>query len=138
MAFMNQEKKKLLAPAIKAALKKYGLKGSIAVNNYSSLVVNIRSGKLDLIGNYNEVATSKPNRDYYPSGYLSVNDYWIEEQFTGDCLAFLSELVPAMNDGNHDRSDAMIDYFDVGWYTDINIGQWDKDYVCTKEKEEVL
>jgi len=36
MAWMNQERKAALAPAIKAALKKYGLKGSLSVNNHST------------------------------------------------------------------------------------------------------
>ena len=33
MAYVSQEKKKQLAPAIKAVLKKYGMKGSIAVRH---------------------------------------------------------------------------------------------------------
>ena len=33
-----------------------------------------------------------------------------------------------MNDGNHDRSDPQSDYFDVGWYVDVNIGKWNKPY----------
>ena len=37
MAYMNQEKKKKLAPKIKEALKKHGMKGSLSVDNYSSL-----------------------------------------------------------------------------------------------------
>jgi hypothetical protein len=33
-----------------------------------------------------------------------------------------------MNDGNHDTSNAQIDYFCVGWYVNVNAGQWDKPY----------
>ena len=50
MAYISQEEKKELAPGIKAVLKKYGVKGTIAVRGYSSLVVNIKSGVLDLLG----------------------------------------------------------------------------------------
>ena len=50
MAYVSQEMKKDLAPQIKAVLKKYGLKGSIGVRHHSSLVVNIKSGILDLVG----------------------------------------------------------------------------------------
>jgi len=53
MAYISQEMKKELAPEIKAVLKKYGVKGTIAIRNHSTLVVNIKSGKLDLIGDYN-------------------------------------------------------------------------------------
>ena len=52
MAYMNQERKAQLAPAIKAACKKYGIKASIAVRNHMTLCVNIKSGRLDLIGNH--------------------------------------------------------------------------------------
>jgi hypothetical protein len=34
--------------------------------------------------------------------------------------------------GNHDRSDIQSDYFDVGWYVDINIGRWNKPYALVK------
>ena len=33
--------------------------------------------------------------------------------------------------GNHNNSDISTDYFDVGWYIDINIGKWDKPYEVT-------
>ena len=48
-------------------------------------------------------------------------------------LAFLSEVIPAMNVGNFDNSDPMTDYFHVGWYVDVNLGRWDKPYVYTSE-----
>jgi hypothetical protein len=40
----------------------------------------------------------------------------------------LQEIMPLMNAGNHDRSDIQTDYFDVGWYVDVNIGRWDRPY----------
>jgi len=123
MAFMNQERKKELAPAIKAVLKKYNVKASIAVRNYSTLVVNIKSGKIDLIDNYN-----KNDTRYKADKYIDVNPYWYRDHFTGESLKFLIELFNAMNDGNHDNSDTQTDYFDIGWYTDVNIGQWNKPY----------
>jgi hypothetical protein len=33
-----------------------------------------------------------------------------------------------MNDGNHDTSNAQIDYFCVGWYVNVNAGHWNKPY----------
>ena len=50
MAYISQQDKKDLAPAIKAVLKKYGMKGTISINHYSSLVVTIHSGILDFSG----------------------------------------------------------------------------------------
>lgn len=112
MAFMNQEQKSKLAPAIKAALKKYGMKGTIAVRNHSTLIVNIQQGNLDFEGNGG-----------------NINHHSIDRNYSGEKLAFLSELVAAMSNGNHDNSDVMTDYFDVGWYLSIYVGQWDKPYV---------
>ena len=137
MAYMSQERKQSLAPAIKAVLKKYGVKGTLAVRNHSTLVLNIKSGSIDFIENF--IATdanvmhgrkmSQDQIDYIRKNRsLDVNPYWYKEHFSGKAKAFLSELFPAMNTGNHDNSDIQTDYFDVGWYVDVNIGKWNKPY----------
>jgi len=129
MAFMSQENKKELAPAIKAALKKYGVKASIAVHNHSTLVVNIKSSKIDFIGNFNAVKDNSGKPEHLADTYIDVNPYWYEQHFTGEAVEFLKELFTAMNNGNYNDSDIMTDYFNVGWYTDVNIGQWDKPFI---------
>ena len=110
MAYMNQAKKAELAPGIKAVLKKYGMKGSIGVRHYSSLVVKIKSGTIEF------------------DAHENVNPYWIEKHYNGKARKFLLELQKAMMIGNHNNSDIQTDYFDVGWYIDIVIGDWDKPY----------
>ena len=50
MAYVSQEMKKELKPAIKAVLKKYGMKGTIAVRDHMVLVCNLKKGKLDILG----------------------------------------------------------------------------------------
>ena len=114
MAYMSQEKKKTLAPAIKSVLKEYNMKGSIGVDNHSTLVVNLKEGHIDF-GSKND----------------SVNTYWIDSHYKGIAQQFLNKLKDAMMDGNHNNSDIMTDYFDVGWYIDINIGKWNKEYNLT-------
>ena len=127
MAYMSQDRKKELSIGIRAALKKYGVKASIAVRHHSALVVNIRSSAIDF-------ASSRTPRagviggDIEWRGHEQVNPYWLKDHWTGKALEFLTELQAAMSVGNHDRSDVYSDYHDVGWYTDINIGQWDKPY----------
>ena len=130
MAFMSQERKSKIAPAVKAVLKKYGVKGSLAVRNHSTLVLNIKSSPIDFISNFNEVNSNKNyNNRFQPAkGNISVNPYWYKEHFSGKALEFLSEVLPALNDGNHDRSDIQSDYFDVGWYVDVKVGAWNKPY----------
>ena len=114
MAYMNQSEKARLAPKIKAVLKKYNMKGSLAVRNYSTLVLNLKSGPLNLADN--------------DRGYSQVNLYWLADNYQGKELAFLEEVKAAMHDGNHDNSNSQIDYFDVGWYVKVNAGDWNKPY----------
>lgn len=115
MAFMNQEQKSSLAPAIKAVLKKYNMKGTIGVKNHSTLVVNLQSGPID-----------------FGNAYRQVNEYAIDRTYTGTALDFLTELVVAMKgDQWFDRSDMSTDYFNTAYYLSINVGQWNKPYVCT-------
>ena len=128
MAFMSQQRKKELAPGIKAVLKKYGVKATLAVRHHSTLVVNIRSGEVDFAADRVNDVPGAIGRDRGWRGHDGVNPYWYKEHWTGKALEFLSELMPACNVGNHDRSDPMTDYFDVGWYVDVNIGQYDKHY----------
>jgi hypothetical protein len=140
MSYMSQEKKKQLAPAIKAVLKKYGVKGSIGVRHHSSLVVNIKEGVLDFIGAaqaHNDWYSERNGTaNYKVSGYLQVNPYWSAEwAMTAGykkVANFYEELVAAMKGEDwFDESDIQSDYFHCSHYVDINVGKWNKDYVHT-------
>jgi hypothetical protein len=137
MAYVSQERKKALAPKVKAICKKYGVKATLAVRRHSTLALNIKSGTIDFIGNSNEVC----GNDHYQVakgfrantlGYESVNPYHFKSHYSGKALKFITEVYAAMMVGNHDNSDAMTDYFDVGWYTEICIGKWNKPYILEK------
>jgi len=142
MAYVSQEMKKDLAPQIKAVLKKYGLKGSIGVRHHSSLVVNIKSGILDLIGASNkhriEDAKRRGSEPYINDNYIQVNENymseWMEEVGESKIAKFYDELVAAMKGVGsqsvewYNNSDIMTDYFDRAYYIDINVGQWNKPY----------
>ena len=125
MAYMSQEKKAKIAPAVKAILKKYNVKASLAVRNHMTLVLNVKQGPIDFIKDFG-------NPEDAAKFGIQVNTYWYHEHFTGESKKFLTEVITAMNDGNHDRSDIQSDYFDVGWYVDVNIGQWNKPYALEK------
>ena len=135
MAYINQEEKAELAPAIKAVCNKYGIKASIAIRHRSTLVVNIKSGVVDLIGNFNEVSDTRScygDTLQHVAGHLSVNQYWHHEHFSGIAKAFFEELYVAMRgDRWFDRSDIQSDYFNTAYYMDVNVGQWDKHYTLT-------
>lgn len=117
MAYISQDDKAKLAPAIKAVLKKYNMKGSIGIKHFSTLVVNIQSGPIDFGGTE-----------------IQVNHYHVEhsERYSDEAKAFLLELIAAMySEDWRDNSDLQSDYFDVSYYLSVNIGNWNKPYVCT-------
>lgn len=120
MAYVSQDRKKTLAPTIKRICVKHGVKATLAVRHHSTLVLNVKSGKIDFFGDF---GLEGVDRD------IQVNPYHYKSHFTGKSLKFLQEVIPAMNAGNHDNSDIQTDYFDVGWYIDVNIGKWNKPYI---------
>jgi hypothetical protein len=146
MAYMSQERKKSLEPKIKEILKKYGIKATLGVRHHSTLQLKIKSGTINFFEDearaIEESNVGRPSYAPTPDQiraqtYSQVNPYWLHEHYVGKAKDFLMEVRDAMNIGNHDNSDIQSDYFDVGWYVDIDIGQWDKPYELIKEKENV-
>ncbi len=142
MAYVSQEMKAKLAPTIKAICKKYGVKASIAVRHHSTLVLNVRQGKIDFIENYiatdaaknygnkmseDQVAYIRKNQS------LDVNTYWVKDHYSGRAKSFLTEMIAAMEGPDFfNEDDAQTDYFHRSHYIDINIGSWNKPYALEK------
>jgi hypothetical protein len=110
MAYINQETKSLIKPNVDKILKSFNLKGSLSIHNHMELVLTIRSGAIDF------------------GGRQSVGKYHLEQSFSGDALDALGQLYAALNSHNYDNSDAQSDYFDVGYYVTLQIGEWNKPY----------
>ena len=122
MAYMNQEKKKVIAAKLKPVLKKYGVKGTLSVRSHMSIVLNVKSGKIDFFNDYGDVEDAKKFG-------IQVNPYWFQDHFTGKAKEFLADAFDALKSaGYYNNSDASIDFFDVSYYYDINIGKWNKPY----------
>jgi hypothetical protein len=131
MAYMSKEMKDAKAPAIKAVLKKYGMRGSIAIRDYVKLVVNVQKGSLDMGALYKGEhgwAGALYKGEHGWAGFTSVNKHNIDKRWASPAKEFLQELYAILEDGNHNDSDARSDYHDVGWYTEINIGKYNKPY----------
>jgi hypothetical protein len=126
MAYIGQERKAQLAPGILAVCKRHGVKATLSVRHYSTLVITLKSGPINFESDYR-----RGDRGGFDGGPRSINHHWFREHYTGAALAFLAELLPAMNEGNHDRSDLMTDYHDVGWYLDIRLGKHDRPYLLS-------
>ena len=122
MAYVSKQDKAELAPAIKAVLNKYDMKGSISVRHHSTLVVKIKQGAIDFADHFT-----------HGEGYIQVNEYWIDQHYAGIHRAFLNELLAAMKGPKYfNEDDSMTDYFHRSHYTDINIGAWDKPYAFVR------
>ena len=133
MAYMNQQRKAERATAIKAIMKEYGIKGSLSVRHHSTLVLNIKSGAIDFIGNAKERATERYIKFDETPQCVGINPYWYKDQFTGKALECVNKLVKAMYGADYyDNSEVQYDYFDTSHYIDINIGDWNKPYQLTK------
>lgn len=135
MAYVSQEMKKELATGIKAVLKKYDMKGTISINNHMTLVVTLQEGPLNFEG-----LDARGRRIFYEATdgrfYSQVNTYHIDKFYSGEAADFLNELVAAMKGKTsrgewYDKTDAMIDYFDIAYYVNVNVGKWNKGYVRT-------
>jgi hypothetical protein len=135
MAYMNQERKAKITKMLKPILAKYKVKGSLSVRNHSTIVLTLKSGAIDFIGNSNRVCGNdfyQVQRGFKPttSGYDQVNPYWFQDHYDGDAKAFLTEAFKALKSADwYDESDAMIDYFNIAYYVDVNIGKWDAPYI---------
>ena len=135
MAYMNQERKAKIAQVLKPILAKYKVKGSLSVRNHSTIVLTLKSGAIDFIGNSNRVCGNdfyQVQRGFKPttSGYDQVNPYWFQDHYDGDAKAFLTEAFKALKSADwYDESDAMIDYFNIAYYVDVNIGKWNAPYI---------
>ena len=117
MAYMRQDKKKQIHTALKAVIPA-SWKWTTRVRNHSTIVLTLRSAPVDLVKVCGE----------------GINEYWWKDHFEkrevpADIAKVFEGIFEAMNVGNHDRSDIQSDYFDVGWYVDVKLGEWSKPFV---------
>lgn len=136
MAYISQAMKAELAPGIRAVFTKYKVKGSISIDHHSQLVVTLREGELDFIGEANrsnrEYALRRGERFHEVQGNYQANAYRPGDYVDSTVGEFFKELSAAMRGQLwYDRSDIQSDYFDTAYYLAINVGRWDRAYICT-------
>ncbi len=140
MAYITKEQVQEKRHLIYALCKKYNVSATVSGSNSSTLTVTIRKGTIDFLGNYvdtvgNDWLNCQQQKDnalfYKKRGYMTVNHYCLDWQFTGIAMDFMLELLEIMKIGHYDHSDSVADYFDVAWYIGINVGDWNKPYVLT-------
>lgn len=122
MAYVNQEKKSKIVSELKKVMPA-NWKWSVSVENHSGIRLTISKGP-------KELCFSPRVNDFQDT--RDLNPYYIETEFTSPELkATFKNIIAALNTDNHDNSDLMTDYFDVGHYIYISIGRWNKPFVIT-------
>ncbi len=137
MAYISQETKKELTPAIKAVLKKHGMKGTVSTRYCSELNVNITSGVLDLLGYWNKYKNRSRKLQNLP--IINDEDFSIshpivppscEEYYDNKIENFISELLSAMKTSEwSDKTNPYDDYVDISYCVSIKVGRYDKPYL---------
>lgn len=134
MAFMSQERKAGIQAELKSVIPS-SWKWSLAVRHHSTIVLTIRSAPVDLVERLTRGRCL--DSDWRPTilceHHYTMNPYhWREAIDDGDNLVVVfGRIFDALFRGNHDNSDSQIDYFDVGWYVDVEIGRWNKPFEVT-------
>lgn len=128
MAYVSQEKKQRIAQALKAVVPR-DWKYSLAVRDHCEVVMTIYSAPINLL------AGIKPSEYYNPqtATHADINVYHCRREFADEALgAVFERIIAALNTDNHDNSDPMTDYVDVGHYVSVRIGTWERPFVVSE------
>jgi hypothetical protein len=116
MAYISAEDTKLIRKALKAKFPK--VKFAVRKNHFTELRVVIKSAPIKI-----EVG---------PEGTKDVNQYHLH-RYPENEAKFYEEVLHIMNTAgtreNFDESDSMTDYFHVGYYISLSVGEWNKPFV---------
>ena len=140
MAYVSKELKQQINEKLKAYCKPLGIKYSLAVRNHMALVMTIRQSPIDFIGA--EFKTLKIESDineteeqfaYRKEKFLEKKHFnfhgWNSLDEMNEETNILYKINEILNVGNFNNSDVQTDYFSVGWYTDLQVGTWEKPYI---------
>ena len=137
MAYMNQDKKKVIKANLDKLLKPLGIKYSLRVLHHSKINCTIKSAPIDFVGNFNETmkasqAWQELNDILKERDNVTVNPYWYQDHFTGESKEIIGKVLEALRSADYyDRSDAMVDYFDTAYYYGLSIGDYNTPFKYT-------
>ena len=121
MAYISAAEVKEIRKELKETFPEYKFSVRKGVGSYS-VEVNIMSGPSDFSSIFG-------NR-----GHFEINQYYLDNygEFQGffDKILQIIKTAPAKASGDvwYDRSDSMVDYFDIAFYIHVSVGQWNKPY----------
>lgn len=117
MAYISTSEVKRIREALKVAFPEFKF-GVRKVHGGLSVGVTIVSGPLDLSPDFT-----------HGDGYAQINQYHLDKYEYGafyQAIDMIIRRAPVRE--YYNRSEPMIDYFDVAFYYDIHIGNWNKPY----------
>lgn len=127
MAYIKTEEVAQIRKELKEAFPQ--LKFGVRKHHHSSVDVTIKAGTVD----FSDILDD--------NGYSQVNQYWLTEDRVGKHVKLFEKIIdiiktaPAKVPGGRawfDDSDSMTDYFHTAFYFSVNVGAWNKPYVCSK------
>lgn len=113
MAYINKEKSAEIRKKLKAEFPDF--KFSVTIDNYISLYCCIMEAPIA----------------FTEGTYETLNHHHLEQYKYSNVLERIYDIC---NEGNHDNSDSMTDYFDVGWYFDLSVGKYDRPFKLVENK----
>jgi hypothetical protein len=138
MAYISQVEKKEKLQKLKPLFKEYGIRATLSIHDYSSISLNIWESSMNFMSEYSDYKRNNPNefskfedlskeldRVELYTGVCRLMEF---KEFTGRKKEFLLKANKILQEGNFDKSDSHTDYFHVGFYSAINIGNWEKSF----------
>jgi hypothetical protein len=115
MAYVSAETKAKILAGLKEVMPE-GWKYSLSIRDLVEARLLISKAPIDLAAMCNANRTE-------PRDYAELHPGRIESIFTGDVLETMKKIRAALNVDNHDNTDSMRGYVDVGYYVRIELGR---------------
>ena len=113
MAYINSDQVKKIRTALKKNFPQFKL--SVTKHHCSGVNITILAGPTN----------------FGCEEYTQLNYFNLEKYADGNILVKMRKLVHETV-ANHDNSDHMTDYFDVGYYEHWSVGNWNKPFTLTE------
>lgn len=140
MAYVQKDVIEKARAALKVLNKQYGVKATLSGVNSSCMYLTVAAGSIDFIeeccNNKSKLRTHDVDSvvAYIRKNQcISVNQYYLEDAFSGKALEYLQKAKEIMYTDHWDKSDIQSDYFHCAYYVNMHVGRWDKPYQFTSK-----
>lgn len=126
MAYITKEKKAIIIARVKAATPK-GWRVTFRMRHSSTIICTIRQADVDILAAVEAAYATHPSYETRgPVTHIQSLSPTTILKLPDPLRKPLSAMYAALYSENYDNSDISTDYFDVGYYAHIAIGEWDK------------